>query len=642
MKVIILDEPEESKDVYLSDEIKYSFKAMRIACSTIDVKTEDKNYAPTISTMTPESIESLKIVYRNTHHKGPSQQAIFFETIHNFSMDLTYEEACSDLVDHIAREEKDIHQKGPDRSNCIERFLRNNLEIATYYFDVYDRNSFFSRFKRKIISMAVVIFGAKLADVIFHASTIATIFIAIKNIFSQYLDILLDLKMFTSLQHVFENFLVDKEKLVRISSLPLNEISYAYILFGLVSHLSHYIIFFIDFKHNFRMRDSKMQKIIFSLAICFPLHFTILEFARTVVQQLKTRNDFRIRLKDSMKTEVDADNDAQEYMTYRRKIKEITSRMMAIRNTLIKMLVVETVIENFPQMSIVITFMISELTFGYGKLLMIVRNGFVEFVGGSLHFLSIVVILVQFNKFGPSLNKIQGRSDFPFNNGMVGSLILTASSTLMIGAKLMLFSTVLSHAIVFYPVCMILETTVVVLYLKVIGIRLDIMKIIIPCVLSPVFISITNENYKGFMKKDKLKLLSVVALHILNLIFAYAPIYGLTQFLTILDDYKSLFSLRIHGISTLTYLATIGVYLVIDIIFKKAGNPWRYLYEEPHEIEQLRENESDAAPDVSHNLIDPLRTNETETGIETKANEIDPPSAYESDNLLTLELKQKI
>ena len=265
---------------------------MKKACTTIDVKTEHKKDEQTMSTMAPENIESLKIVYRNSHHKGPSQQAVFFETIHDFSMEPTYEEACSNLVDHIAREEKEIHQQGPDRSNCIERFLRKNLKIATYYFDVYERNGFFSRIKRKIVCMAGVIFGAKFTKVIYHASLITTIVIAIKSIFAQYLDVLLDLKMFTSLQHVFKNFLVDKEKLVRMSNLPLNEISYAYLLFGLLSHLVHYVIFFIDFKRIFRMRDSKMQKMIFSLAIFFPLHFATLEFAKTVVQQLKRQYDF--------------------------------------------------------------------------------------------------------------------------------------------------------------------------------------------------------------------------------------------------------------------------------------------------------------------------------------------------------------
>ena len=585
MKLILFEKSGESDSIDLTGEVKETFKAMREACSTIDISTENEDKENKMNKMSPKSIKSLKTVYRRAHRKGPSQQTVFFETIHDFSMHPSYNEACSNLVDHIAKQEEDIHRKDQKRPNCIKRFLQMDLEVATYYFNVFERNGFFSRLMKKIVSIPKSIFGTKFEHVAFQASIITTIGFAIKSIVTQYLDMVFDMKMFTSLQHVFNNFIGDKEKLVRMSNLPINEMSYAYLALGLLSKLSYYIIFVIDFKHIFRIRDSSMQKIYFGLSVCFPLHFVTLEFAKTLVLQMKMRNNFRISLEDSIETKYDVDNAAEEYAKYKRKIKENTSRMMSIRNTWIKMLVVETLVENLPQLSIVITFMISELSLNNGKLLMIVKDGLVSFAGGSFEFLCILVIFLQYNKLGFSLNKIQSRTDFPFDSGIVGSLMISASTTIMIGAKVLLFSTVLSHATVFYPVCMLLEMIIAAIYFKAIGVRLDTTKNILPCMISPIFLSIKNENHNAGIENEKLKLLSVVSLHILNLVFAYSPIYAVTQFLENLKAYESSYSLPFHGISTLTYLAAVGLYLALNVIFNNYGNPWRYLQEAPHEIE---------------------------------------------------------
>ena len=76
---------------------------------------------------------------------------------------------------------------------------------------------------------------------------------------------------------------------------------------------------------------------------------------------------------------------------------------MTIRNTLMKMLIVETLIENLPQLMIIVTFMISELTSVSGKLLMIVKDGLVNYFGGNLIFLCLVIIFLHLNKFGFAL-----------------------------------------------------------------------------------------------------------------------------------------------------------------------------------------------------------------------------------------------
>ena len=84
------------------------------------------------------------------------------------------------------------------------------------------------------------------------------------------------------------------------------------------------------------------------------------------------------------------------------------NRIMTIRNTLIKMLVIETLIENLPQLMIVITFIMSELMNGSGRLLMIVKEGLDNYLGANFIFLCLVIIFLKLNKFGFSLLTIQG------------------------------------------------------------------------------------------------------------------------------------------------------------------------------------------------------------------------------------------
>ena len=86
--------------------------------------------------------------------------------------------------------------------------------------------------------------------------------------------------------------------------------------------------------------------------------------------------------------------------------------------------------------------------------------------------------------------------------------------------------------------------------------------------------------------------------------------YALTQSVESLNAFQSSFSPIVHVIFTLTYLASIGLYLLIDLIFKKFGSPWRYLEEEPNEIEPHYEkvntessNENSAEEDISLQTI---------------------------------------
>ena len=76
--------------------------------------------------------------------------------------------------------------------------------------------------------------------------------------------------------------------------------------------------------------------------------------------------------------------------------------------------------------------------------------------------------------------------------------------------------------------------------------------------------------------------------------------YALTQSVEGLNEFQSSFSPIVHVIFTLTYLASIGLYLLIDLIFKKFGSPWRYLEEAPNEIEQQYKKETVEAPNENN------------------------------------------
>jgi hypothetical protein len=568
---IKLTEPMLSNNHDVTEEMKEFFPVIRRACTDLDIVngTEKK--------IKSQHLEDLKDIYKAYHGKSSAHQMIILSAIKDFAKEPIYEEQCSILTDALLTLEQELHEDDQRRPNCLETALRTDLETASYVLATIDRHSFFSRLKLLLISAPKYVFGDSFSSVVFHCMVLLTTLFALKTVFVSYLDVVLDTNIYFSIQHVIENFLGDEDKAVLFSNLPFQAISYAYIISGFASQTGFFVVYVIHFRKLFDFEKTWVRYVIFCLSIFFPVHFIVLEVARYLIMHLKFSNDLRVWLKQLNGKDTDTEEDAETFVQYRSNSKKVMDKLVTIRLALVHILVVESVLENLPQIIITVTFMVSELETGHGKLLSILSNVIVNKLGGSFTFMCILMIFININKFTYGLITIRTRHQFPLENGIGGTVILLVSMGIMMWSKIALLATMFSHALSLYPVFMLVEIAIALIYFKATGISLNLMDGILPVWISPSLLLMSKEEYKSSISSKKMEVITTSIIHILNLVVGYTPLFLVTQFTEYMKSFRSSNLMVDHGKSVVAYTVAIVLYVLLSFVYEKFGNPWRHL-----------------------------------------------------------------
>ena len=266
----------------------------------------------------------------------------------------------------------------------METTLRLNYDVADDVIGTIDRNSIFSKAKTAIIGVPKYIIGPSFPEVSCWILILLTVLLSIKNIGFSYFDVILDVKFVSSLQYIMRYFIGDMDKAFYITNLPLEKMGYLYLSCSIASQLCYFAICLKDFQRNFNLKHSWIQKVLFGLAVLFPVHFTILDLGKHLICRMILKNNFRKSLQTTMKIDSEVENASHEYVEYRNKLKENMDNLLQSQRTMTKLLIIEFTIENVPQIATAIVFLISELEFEYGKLLTIVVNGIVKSLGGII------------------------------------------------------------------------------------------------------------------------------------------------------------------------------------------------------------------------------------------------------------------
>ena len=276
----------------------------------------------------------------------------------------------------------------------------------------------------------------------------------------------------------------------------------------------------------------------------------------------------------------------QEYLEYRKRLKSSMKYMMEIQKTLVMHLLVESWIENLPQVAMTSAFLISESQHKYGKLLTIVSNSVAQYTGGNFMILCILMGFIQANKFTWTILTIRNYHQYPLGNGILGTMILLLTITTMMGAKILLIAIIFSNSLFLLPLVMILELGILLLYCKALRIKTSWMKTIFPCLISSCVMKIENNDYRPRVSKDKFEVTCAVAIPLLNLLLVYLPLYIFIEHTDYLDLYKSFNSPLTHAVITCFFILLVFTYLPLHFIFKKYGDPWRHIqYTECHQDE---------------------------------------------------------
>ena len=115
------------------------------------------------------------------------------------------------------------------------------------------------------------------------------------------------------------------------------------------------------------------------------------------------------------------------------------------------------------------------------------------------------------------------------------------------------------------------------MYFKITGIQPDIMQTVIPGLVSPGLITVTNEQYKFQISRKKIEVISATVISYLNLCFVYVPIFFIIESVEYFQDYQSNFSIYVHIGTKVFYIIEDGVYPLLCGAFEEFGNPWRHI-----------------------------------------------------------------
>ena len=560
----------------LSEHRRKCYKTMRKACANINMVNE-KN-----AMIKEEDVEELKTVYKESHESGSSYQTVFYEAVEDFSIDPNLEDSCSVVIDSVIIDEADMHNNDIERTACLDKSLRNNLGNAGYVLNVIDRHSFFTRVFLAIISVPKYIFGESFPAVTFYITVTYTVLMAIKSIIVTYADLSMDANIFAALRHIVNHFIVDEDKFQQVARLPLESMSYLYIISGILSQLSFVVIYAVDFKILYNFKNQWVQKLVLILSVLYPTHFVAMEMAKAFVSYLKTINDFRKGLKESLQEDANVRIKAEEYLDYRKNLNKYMGRLLLFRSSIIKMLMMEFLLENIPQISVSITFVISELNSRNGRLLTVIGNSIMKYLGGDIPRLCILMILILSNKLTSGLLLLRNRNQFPLGNGMKGTIFQIFLNILMMGSKLALLATLFSNSLFMYPAIVFLEMGVAVMYFKCLNIKLDAFQTIVPCLISTSLLTIQNDDFKLRMTRKKMETLSSVIIGCLNLVVIYGPMFLAIEFVDYFKEYRSQFSINIHIAAVICFaLVTIFHPVLLHGVFETFASPWRFLRELP-------------------------------------------------------------
>ena len=463
----------------LSEERRKCFTSMRNAFANLECKDGKE------PRMKNEDLENVKAAYKECHNKGSISQLVFLESVQDFSIEPLHEDPCSRIIDSIVEEESKIHDDKKGGSTCMKRCLGLNLDNAGYVLKTIDRHSFFSKIFQMILSMPKFLCKYAFPLVLFLTVATFTAAMSIKNILVSYIDLSMDIQIFTAIRHVIDNFIFDEDKHQRVSKLPLEEMSYVYVISGLLSQFTFFAIYITDFKHLYEFQKSWSRRVIFILSVFFPIHFVTLEVLRYYIASLKIIYEFRNTLKKAVEKDSNVEELAEEYVKYRRNLKKNMDGLGLFRKSFIKMMMMEFLIENNPQIIMTTTFVMSEFKYGNGKLLNIIASAILKYVGGHLSILCGLMIVILMNKFTFGLLILQNRNQYPLGNGIAATVMQIIINLLIFGSKLVLLSTLFSNATFLYPLWIAFELVIALVYFRCTGIQPNIWQTVVPCLISP-------------------------------------------------------------------------------------------------------------------------------------------------------------
>ena len=274
---------------------KECFLAIRTICKDVKVIEEEGS-----SNLHTSLVNELERIHTKYHDGSNDEKRVIHETIHDFSLQPEFEQHCHMITDTILKFENNIHKIDREKPTCTKQTLEGNPSVAGYILIVINRHSFFSQKKQSFVGILKSIFCSGYQSVLFYTLVSIIVLSSLKNVIVSYLDVLVDINVYSSLRHIMENIVVDNDKHRLISNMPIDAMGKVYVGSGILSQLGVFLIYIAYLKRLLIIDQPWYGKAILATSVFFPTHFILLSVGKSFIYDLKLKNELHIWLKKAV------------------------------------------------------------------------------------------------------------------------------------------------------------------------------------------------------------------------------------------------------------------------------------------------------------------------------------------------------
>ena len=506
-----------------------------------------------------QAIQKLSDIYKRNHDMGKHHVLFTLQVAVDTCRKEGKNEKAAKVIDLLLNLEYEIHSSKD--SKCLKQILEKDYTTAKFILDIADRNSCCGKILRQLEGKLENKLGNDKYERLVNQSIILFImFKAFVKVVLTSVDDIADASVFSALKHVRDSFITDKSKLSAISNIDIDNSKYAYLLGGWLPHSITHLLSMLHVSKANKLNDLLGRKLAYAISVLFPLHALIFAHARESVMEVKEEEKVKRCFAHYENENSDTEHIGETYMQLQKSIKVRTKYRGRLRYVLLRIAIIELILEGLPQSIQLLGFLINRYLHSHGKLVQIYGNTIKNYFGINGKSLIIVLMVLQTLKLAWTTLQIHVDRTYPLGFGFVGSILVMLANGSFVMAKMFDMSIgFLTIPYVYYLVAL-MELILVLCYRKMIGGDTEISNDVLASTISSAHFRINDNEccYKHLQKWDGLP--HKIILHVLTMILIHIPT-------RVFLAYTSLYEDHVNPLETHIQLMTIGIYFLAIVPF---------------------------------------------------------------------------
>ena len=582
---------------------------------------EEWNNVGTVEGPTKEDFKDIIKNYKILHKENRLEKLRMAKhAIKNLSLSDSFYYTCMEIADALNRlEHEELHQHHQNANECIRSILtehrphancdncgkicstcdrqQTNWVVPNFFIQSRERHECMGRFKRFI---RVNLGPTSYRRIAIAISVTSTALLFLIDTVAPYYDSHMDLSFSSAINHIEHYFIRSDSKSKEVSDIDLTNTKYYYYIVSILSSLILTIFYGFNLSVITRHRESmiasistfgcvKLADLCSCLSVFFPYHCLALEFAN--IQYRKLNKEFKMR-SALKKIDLKENNVKQtQKILIAIRLQKDLSKTVAFESDLNRIIVgsfmINILVEGMPQLMVMGSLLVSELTVGFGPLRTIFENVLTTYLGTPPTTSFVLMATLQIIKIGVGVIGIFSSFAFGLDIGFVGGTMKLLAVLCLMTSKLFLVTLQFCQTPYVYGLVTIAEFMIALSFCKITQKKVNLMEDILPIVVSPA-LHVTGHKVARHSKSESLKFQcllkwdgtpSIVILYFAYLILAYLPIQYVLQIPQIEEllqiPEKQDVMQGYTNYAMIGYVMSIIPFLALRGIFYQFGTRWR-------------------------------------------------------------------